>query len=234
MPVYEVLITDVTTYGDLFCVAGWDVNAKVMVRPEPPGANAASEVSRFWDGRWAGPGKYFDVGNVVQFEANPPPVDFPYPHASEDRLFVKVIGQGALRKVSDVELVATVGVSAELKAVFGDGLVRALSGKAYVARDFKGPSLGALTLTPSKLSLHENTYNPDNPKLRAWLTDGLLRYDLAVTADAARTRWLGTGLDALKADIVASKQVHVRLGLSRPFPQRPDECYVQINGLYLL
>jgi hypothetical protein len=234
MPIYEVLVTDVTTYGVLYCVAGWDVNGKAMVRPEPPGANATSEVSRFWDGQWAGPGRYFNVGNVVQFEANPPPANFSFPHATEDRLFVNAIGQGPLHTVSAAQLAATVGVSMGVEAVFGGGLVRAPSGKAYVGKDFKGPSLGALTVAPDALSLYENTFNPNNPKLRAWLRDGQLRYDLAVTADAARTRWLNAGLGTLKADIAACTAVHVRLGLSRPFPQRPDECYAQINGLYLL
>lgn len=234
MPVYEVLITDVTTYGELYCVAGWDLRTKAMVRPEPPGANVASEVSRFWDGRYAGPGKYFDVGNVVQFEASAPPANFPFPHATEDRLFVKALGQGPLLTLNNAELVAAVTVSTGIKAAFGNGLIRSANGKAYVSKDFKGPSLGALTVAPNKLSLHENTYNPENPKLRAWLKDGLLRYDLAVTSDATRTRWRNAGLKALEADIAACNQVHVRLGLSRPFPQRPDECYAQINGLYLL
>lgn len=234
MPTYKVLVTDVTTYGALYCVAGWDLNRKAMVRPEPPGANAASEVSRFWDSQWAGPGKFFGVGNVVEFEANPPPADFPFPHATEDRLFVKAIGQVPLRTLSAAQIAATVGVSIGLNAVFGGGLVRAASGKAYVGKDFKGPSLGSLTVAPEKLSLHENRFDAANPKLRAWLREGFLRYDLPVTADAARTRWLGAGLEALKADIAASKEIHVRLGLARPFPQRPDECYAQINGLYLL
>jgi hypothetical protein len=174
------------------------------------------------------------VGNVVQFDADQPPANFPFPHASEDRLFVRAIGQGPLRTVSSAELVATAVGSSDINAVFSGGLVRAVSGKAYVAKDFKGASLGALTVAPEMLTLYENTYNPNKPKLRAWLREGMVRYDLAVTADAARTRWLSAGLDALKADIAACDRVHVRLGLSRPFPQRPDECYAQINGLLLL
>jgi hypothetical protein len=224
----------VTNYGDLYCVAGWDVHNRAMVRPEPPGANAAVEASRFWDNQWAGPGKFFDVGNVVQFEAGAPPGNFPFPHATEDRIFVKAIGQGPVRTLTGAQLAAAVGVSAKMEAVFSGGLIRAGSGKAYVPKDSAGPSLGALTVTTNKLSLFEHTYGSAKPKLRARLTEGLVVYDLAVTADAARTRWLGAGLNALKADIAACERVHVRLGLSRPFPQRPDECYAQINGLYLL
>jgi hypothetical protein len=234
MPKYEVIITDVTTYRDRYCVAGWDINRNNMVRPEPPGANAADEPSRFWDSQWAGPGKFFDLGNVVRFEANPPPGNFPFPHATEDRIWVKATDQAPTRTLSATQLAATVGVSAGINAAFSGGLVRAVSGKAYVPRDFVGPSLGAITVSANALTVFENTYDPAKPKLRAHLAEAGLRYDLALTADAARTRWLSAGLNALRADIRACNRIHVRLGLSRPFWGRPDECYAQINGLYFL
>lgn len=234
MTIREVIITDVTTYGDLYCVAGWDVDAQVMVRPEPPTAKAAVEASRFWSADWAGPGKYFSVGNVVQFEAVAPPNDFPFPHATEDCIFVKAIGNGPIRTLTTTELVASVGTSAGVKAVFGGGLIQAPSGKAYVNKDFRGPSLGAITTATENLRVFENSYDPAKPKLRALLTEGLVTYDVGVTAHAARKRWIDANLDALQADIAAAEEVHIRLGLSRPFPERPSECYVQINGLFLL
>lgn len=234
MPDYEVVITDVTNYGDRYCIAGWDLNRHTMVRPEPPGANAADEPSRFWDGQWAGPGKFFDVGNVVKFEANLPPPNFAFPHATEDRVWVRAIENAPLRTLTAAQLVDAVGVSIGLGAAFVGGLVRAPSGKAYVPRDFAGPSLGAITVPVGRLNLFENAYDPAKPKLRAHLTEGGLRYDLALTSDAARARWLAAGLKALRADIGACEHIHVRLGLSRPFRGRPDECYAQINGLYLL
>ncbi len=86
MPTYDLIITDVTCYGDLFCVAGWDMNNGGMIRPEPPTANAVAEASRFWSAQHAGPGKFFAVGNRVQFDAAMPPANFPFPHATEDRV----------------------------------------------------------------------------------------------------------------------------------------------------
>lgn len=234
MPDFEVAITDVTTYGDLYCVAGWDAHRKEMVRPEPPGANAANEASRFWSSEWAGPGKFFDIGNVVRFEADPPPEDFPFPHATEDRIWIKALHSTPIQKLSASELNTAVPVSKNINCAFSGGLEHEPSGKAYVAKDFLGPSLGAILVTPNSLTLYENTYNANKPKLRAKLTENGNQYDLAVTADAARSRWLSANLSALQADINACNQVHVRVGLSRPFPQRPDECYVQINGLYFL
>jgi len=234
MPNYEVIVTDVTTYGALYCVAGWDTQRNVMVRPEPPGANVANEPSRFWDSQWAGPGKFFDVGNLVQFEAASPPGNFPFPHATEDRIWIKALNPTPVRTLDAAQLNAAVPVSQGINGAFGGGLVHAPSGKAYVPKDFAGPSLGAIRAPAAQLRLFENSYDPNRPKLRAILTEGGARYDLAVTADAARTRWLNAGLNALQADIRACNQIHVRVGLSRPFPGRPDECYAQINGLYLL
>lgn len=233
MPDYELVVTDVTTYGDRYCIAGWDVGRQQMIRPEPPDTDAANEPSRFWTGEWAGPGRFFDVGNVVRFEANPPPPNFPFPHATEDRVWVRPLANVPIGKLTAAEVVATVGVSAGLGIAFGGGLVRAPSGKAYVPRDFAGPSLGAITVQTNQISIFENTTDPAKPKLRAHLTEGGVRYDLALTSDAARTRWLAAGLAALQADIGASAHVHIRLGLSRPFWGQPNECYAQINGLYL-
>jgi hypothetical protein len=44
---YEIIVTDVTRYGSLYCIAGWDFRNSVMIRPEPSTANAVAEASRF-------------------------------------------------------------------------------------------------------------------------------------------------------------------------------------------
>ena len=86
MTTYEIVVTDVTCYGSLFCVAGWDRVSNRMIRPEPPGASAKMESSRFWDGQTVGPGKTLSIGNVVRFVAGPALPDFLFPHATEDRI----------------------------------------------------------------------------------------------------------------------------------------------------
>ena len=71
MAAYEILVTDVTNYGTLYCVAGTTIDGR-MIRPEPHTAKANNEVSRFWTDAAAGPGKFFSVGNIVSFEAEDP------------------------------------------------------------------------------------------------------------------------------------------------------------------
>ncbi len=128
----------------------------------------------------------------------------------------------------------TAGVSATLEAAFDNALVRPPSGKAYVPAGDNVRSLGAVEIRPNQLQFHQNTYNPNNPKLRARITIGGNLYDLPVTADAARTRWQQNGLAALQGDVQASRRLHVRVGLSRPFAAMPNQCFVQINGVYFL
>ena len=74
---YRVLITDLTDYGTLRCVAGWDIDRNVMIRPEP--APAA-----FWPEDQSGPDKVFYPGQVVGFNAVQPEPATDYPHFSED------------------------------------------------------------------------------------------------------------------------------------------------------
>ena len=233
---YEIIVTDVTCYGPLFCVAGWDRHAGGMIRPEPPGANPAYEATRFWTAQFAGPGTNFSVGNIVSFEAALPPANFPFPHATEDRVVVAnqpivVIGQLAL---ADVVVAVAAGVSPGLPAAFDGGLVRAPSTKAYVPIGHPGRSLGALLVDSDQIDFYIDDYVEARPKLRAVITSGDISYDLSVTAAATRARWQLAGLAGLRADLHASHHVHVRLGLSRPFAARPNECYAQVNGVYYL
>ncbi len=236
MAQYEIVVTDVTCYGTLFCVAGWDRTRGKMIRPEPPGSNPNSEPTRFWDGDYAGPGKIFSVGNVISLEAVKPPATFPYPHRTEDRV---VVAGSMLRPVEalalpDVALAVAAGVSRSIPIAFDRVLVRAPSTKAYVPKDAKVRSLGACNTSPANVRFQENLYKPEKPKLRATVTDAGLAYDLAVTSEATIARWKAAGLAGLRADLAASDRIHLRLGLSRPFSQRPNECYAQLNGLYFL
>jgi hypothetical protein len=236
MPNFEMLVTDVTRYGTRFCVAGWDLQRHEMVRPEPPGAVAAYEASRFWENNIAGPGQVLAVGNVVRFEASAPPQNFAFPHATED----KAVPAGSnITVIARVDLAAiparvAAGVSNRVAAAFDGGLVRLQNGKASVPRDFRGRSLGAVEVDPKALTFFENSFGNKPTKLRALIQEGGAAYDLGVTADAAVARWSAGGLKGLNADVAASRRVHVRVGLSRPFAARPDDCFVQINGLILL
>jgi hypothetical protein len=205
-----------------------------MIRPEPPQANVDVEASRFWDAQYAGPGKFFSVGNIVRIEASPPPPNFPFPHASEDRIYVDGSGGTVLRRAepSQISQLVAAGVSASLETVFDGKLFRAHSGKAYVTPGERTVSLGAIEIAPDQISFYEENPAPGKRRLRAQISQGDREYDLSVPADAARTRFLTGGIAALEADAKASKLIHVRVGLCRPFNDVP--CYAQVNGIYFL
>lgn len=234
MPAYELVITDVTCYGDRYCVAGWDLERSRMIRPEPIGANAAAEASRFWAAPSVGAGKLFDVGNVVRLAAAKPPANFPFPHATEDRIYVEgnATITGRMAQAQIAQSVAQ-GVSNSIARSFGGQLQRFNNGKAYVAAGAQVGSLDAIEIDPEAISFHEDSQNGKR-RLRAHIVCGGLSYDFSVPADAARTRFLTDGIAALTADAQASDQIHVRLGLSRPFEAMPDCCFAQVNGLYFL
>lgn len=234
MPTYEIIVTDVTRYGDLYCVAGWDVQNGSMIRPEPHSANAAVEASRFWKAKDAGPGKFFSVGNRLQFDAELPPAAFPFPHATEDRLVLqqpnaKILDQ---HTVAEIAQIVQPSVSPTLLHAFGGQLVRANSGKAYVPADTATSSLGAIEVLPGAIHLYEDNLPGNKRRLRAVLQHAGLGYDLSVTADAAKERFLANGLPALVAEIQQAARLHVRVGLARAFNDAP--CYAQVNGLYFL
>jgi hypothetical protein len=236
MPTYELVITDVTQYGALFCVAGWDLLNGGMIRPEPPTMNATAEASRFWTNQHAGPGKFFAVGNIVRFDANAAPAHSPFPHATEDRLYVGGSKCAMLGQMTPHQLAQSVapGVSASIAQTFGGHLQRARSSKAHVAAGEQTRSLDAIEIPPAAITFYEASPKPGKRQLRAVIAHGGLNYDLSVPADAAKTRFLTGGITGLRADVQPSQRIHVRLGLCRPSTEMPDSCYAQVNGLYCL
>jgi hypothetical protein len=233
---YEIIVTDVTCYGSLYCVAGWDRISNQMIRPEPPGANARDEASRFWSSSYAGPGKPFAVGNVVRFTAADAAPDFLFPHATEDRIVDMGTPLQVLQTLDPAAMAQAVapGISGSLPLAFDGALIRAGSRKAYVPTGNRGRSLGAIEIPPSDLIFFEHQWDNQTPKLRARVTSAGQVYDLSVPAEAARSRWRSAGLAVLKADVNASTRLHIRTGLSRPMQSKPNECYSQVNGVIFL
>jgi hypothetical protein len=79
MAKYRLLITDLTEYGELRCVAGWDLDRNKMIRPEPYAGG-------FWHQSYCGAGRVFTPGNIVTFDANLPEPKTDLPHLNEDRV----------------------------------------------------------------------------------------------------------------------------------------------------
>ncbi len=236
MAIYNLCITDVTCYGALYCVAGWDIDDGGMVRPEPPGTDPSHEPSRFWGAQFAGPEKICAVGNIVRFDASAPPKSFPFPHATEDRIVTAGSQLKIVQALSPAQLVEAVAdsVSASLQDVFEGHLVRAHSGKAYVPANIKTNSLGAIEIDPGQITFYEEVTDAGKRRLRAVIDENGVDYDLSVPADLARTRFLTAGVGALQADANSCDTIHVRVGLCRPSPNIPDACYAQVNGLYFV
>lgn len=213
----ELLVTDVTRYGPLYCVAGWDRQQNCMIRPEPPDVNPNFESTRFWDAAWAGPKQTFSLGTIVRFDAKSVGSGFEYPHATEDRIVtdkktIEVIGRLNAQQLSDQ---TSCSRSENLMLAFDDGLIRSSNGKAYVTRGHIGRSLGAIIVRAKELVFHEDTWNPNRPKLRANVTSGGVVYDLSVTCDATLTRWKSGGTSILQADLKNAETIDLRVGLAR-------------------
>lgn len=231
-----MITTDVTSFGDeLYCVAGWDVERRTMVRPEPPGTVASSGAARFWNSDYVGPGKVFQVGSPVTFEGNQAPAGFPYPHATEDVILRPESQIKSDRKVSLAETAALAAgsVSASVTQVYDGGARTTSSGLLYVASGHIGRSLGAMEIKGGVV-FHEKRFPQKPTKLRVRLALGHQTYDLPVTSTAVSALWRAEGLDALQKKADRSNRIHIRLGLARPFAARPAECFAQVNGLYLL
>jgi hypothetical protein len=234
MGIYQLSITEVTCYGNLYCVAGWDIDNGGMVRPEPADATPDNEASRFWRAYHVGAGRTFAPGNVVRLVASGPPKNFPFPHATEDRIVTRGTPMRVLRRLTPKQLTATAqnSVSNSIQAVFNGHLIRASSEKAYVPAGARTNSLGAIEIKPRQIRFYEEAVASGKRRLRALIDQGGVEYDLSVPADAARTRFLAGGIAALLAEANASNLLHVRVGLSRAFADAP--CYAQVNGIIFL
>ncbi len=93
--------------------------------PEPPTANATAEASRFWSTQYAGPGKFFAVGNLVRFDAATPPANFPFPHATEDRVLIAGRHSAILGQMTAAQMVQAVAadVAASIDEAFGGNFI---------------------------------------------------------------------------------------------------------------
>lgn len=217
----EIVITDVTMYGKLRCVAGYDATARVMVRPEP-------EPQGFWNAVYCGEHSVFHPGRVVEFDGFKP--DTPFPHRTED---IVVAGQPTPTGVLSAKAFRTVLAQAadvSVDRVFAERLVFEGS-KAYVPAGSECGSLAGLILPVDQVTLFVNEYNGKR-RLRVRLPLRGRPVDLSVTAKDFRQIFERQGLDGANALVADSRRIHVRLGLARPWPDYPDRCYLQTNGLY--
>lgn len=225
MPRYRLLITDLTDYGDLRCVAGWDLDRGKMIRPEPrPGA--------FWQGAATGAGQAFFPGQVVRFDADVPNPPTEYPHRTEDHvvqgdvhLIERLAGEDFRNHLENI--------ADDAAAVLGSP-VEIANGKAYVPLGTNHRSLVGINVARTELTFWEDQYGEEPPKLRGLLATQALSLNLSITSSDLRDRYRTGGLASVSEHFADGERLHVRLGLARAFEAQPNRCYMQINGIYIL
>jgi len=225
MAQHRLLITDITDYGtSLHCVAGWDIDRKKMVRPEP--APAA-----FWPANQVGPGKTFEHAAMVEFNAGPPNPPTHYPHRTEDRVVV-----GSIRRIEKLpkrerDRILGATISPNLDDVFDENLqVKNLKG--YILRGTECRSLGAIEVDAATFQIFEEASLEGKKKLRCFVRHktGVIHPTLPSTR--IRALWKEEGINSVKAKFRSASRLHLRIGLARAFPE--DRCYVQVNDLYII
>jgi len=138
MPKYRVLVSEITNFGDLRCVAGWDLDRGKMIRPEP-------HPRGFWPSPTIVSNGAFDLRRIVRFDAAKPVPATQYPHLTEDRVVAGNLAvEDEMDKAEYLEVLraAAFGSLAEL---FEDNLIIDGS-KAYVPTGAQCRSLGGLEI----------------------------------------------------------------------------------------
>jgi hypothetical protein len=220
---YRLMITDVTEYGDLRCVAGWDLDRKQMVRPEPQPAS-------FWPSKETGPNRPFFPGKIVKFAASKPTPPTSYPHLNEDRV---VQGTVALEQI-----LAPEEFSAALREIqtpttntlFG-APVEFSNSKAYISKGTNHPSLQGLRVDRKTIRFFEDDFGGKR-RPRCRLTTPNRTVNLSIAATDIRQLFRSEGIAAVARHFNNVDEVHIRMGLARGFGQFPNRCYMQVNGIY--
>lgn len=220
----QMVVTEVTMYGSLRCVAGWDFNNDRMVRPEPGPA-------QFWDAIYCGERSTFHPGHVVTFEANKP--ETALPHQTEDWVVAgQVTNHGAcavetFQKVCKKSIVEGPGPD----QAYGQHL-RFSGFTPYVLEGTACSSLCGLELRASDLSFFEKMNGRGDIRLRAGFSLSGQRVDLSIAAKDFRQTYRAGGLPAARELIAGARSLHIRLGLARAMDDGSGRCYPQVNGIY--
>jgi hypothetical protein len=217
----ELLITDVTEMGgENYCVAGWDVTANRMVRPLPNGSNWSTTLLREHG---------ILAGRRIRAEPKGASNGI-FPHRTEDTaidpgsiealegVFSDWLGDSAPHVAADLET----GFASHLKWNKVWNGVR--QGVHTLPRAQCG-SLVAVRIPKANLSFSEVF-----GKLKATVNDGSAHYQLTVSSKVLKEAWRTGGLDTVSNVLPTRAELHVRVGLARPFDE-PPKCYAMLNGV---
>jgi hypothetical protein len=216
----ELLITDVTEMGgETYCVAGWDITANRMVRPLPNGSN--------WSSTSLGqhgivPGRR--IRAVPRGASNGV-----FPHRTEDT----PIDPASIEALNGVFSDWLGGSAPHVAADLGTGFAGLLKWNKV----WNGVRQGVHTLPRAQCNSLVSVRTPKTNlsfsevfgKLKATVNDGAASYQLTVSSKVLKEAWRAGGLAAVNNALPARAELHVRVGLARPFDE-PPKCYAMLNG----
>lgn len=217
----ELLITDVTEMGSgVYCVAGWEVAARRMVRPLPGGNNWAAALL----------GQHGIMpGKLIRVEPRGTPNGI-FPHRTEDTSIDQTSIEPLNGIFSDWLGASAPQVAADLSTGFDGNLKcnkewNGVKQGVHTLPRVQCSSLVAIRVPKANLSFSEAF-----SKLKVTINDGLDSYQLTVSSKVLKEAWRTGGLAAVTNALPRREEFHVRLGLARPFDS-PPKCYAMLNGV---
>jgi hypothetical protein len=246
MGVMDVIILDVTRMQEnRVCLAGVHGDARSgyrNVRPVPPVSNLTVDFLRTRGGEFIEPFKVVRFTFYRKIE-NPPHI--------EDMAFLTRMSEPAkvIRELNGMErrkLLESIAVGSP-RDIFGENLVA----NRFIYENTAGRSLGCLAarkVDGPVLRMKPDGGNGEKLEIRLEVTTGTRKSSYPVVERALHSHVKerlahGTELQAIESDLrgrlSASPQVHLRMGLTRPYrsptctdsdPRR--KCYVQILGIH--
>lgn len=217
----DLIITDVTEMGGgNFCVAGWDMAKRLMVRPLPGGSN--------WQAALIGQ-HGIAAGRLIRVDPRGTSNGI-FPHRTEDTPIDPASIEALNGVFSDWFGTSAPRVAPDLSTGFGGHLQwnRLWGGIRQGVHTLPGvqcSSLVGIRVMRANLSFAE-AFN----KLKATFDDGSGTYQFTVSSKALKEAWRSGGLTAVSNALPARDEFHVRVGLARPFDD-PPKCYAMLNGV---
>jgi hypothetical protein len=221
----QVIITDLTEMSTgRYCVAGWDWAHQRMVRLLPRFGDAWTNRYVEQTGLWH--------RRLVQFQPVVMPLGGEFPHATEDTRIDETTMQ-IFPRPNHWRTTILQSESQNIDAIFGNhlnqGVVGQIRKSPFVPPGTPCSSLGAVRANAADFEFYVNDFDPDRPKLRCRFTKQGQRFDLPVSSYRLRMRWREIGVHEMNLRQGEFGQVHVRVGIARPFN---NGCYLMLNGLY--
>jgi hypothetical protein len=217
----DLLITDVTEMsGGNYCVAGWDIAAKRMVRPLPNGSNWTAALLEQHG---------LVAGTSIQVTPRGASNGI-FPHRTEDTPIDPASIKASKKVFSDWLGASAPQVAASLNVGFGGHFQwnsewNGVRQGVYILPRVQCSSLVAVRVPKSNLSFSEAF-----SKLKATLDDGSDSYQFTVSSKVLKEAWRNGGLVAVDNALPARKEFHIRVGLARPYDD-PPKCYAMLNGV---